>query len=357
VKTIFPLTALLSLVCAPLHGATTVWSTDLTFEEFAGLPGGFESGSPVLQSGSSAITARTYDVLSPGGISQVSGQGIFTTGQDGQVDISIRTRTLDQSSGRWTSVYAAKQPGGYRAGATIAQGTSRSGDWGLVAMEVSFAPGMVVTADQLALKFTSANGVTEAYEWTMITLGGVDDAPFSLSQLANYGATDYSNMGSSTYYNALGGVTGLPGTGQRLATGRSISQYLSGGAAAPVSGGLVQPGWLAVDDFNAWLYDGPEAEWDNPYAEEGTLDTNPLITGTSLGLAPEDRVTSFTVWMGFHDVGFDSDGDGFTATDGNPYVSFAGLSLGYTEPLLVPEASSAVLLALSLVCMQRRNRK
>jgi hypothetical protein len=342
-------------MAVPAPGANFVWSEELNFHEFAGAPGGFEPGFAVLQSAGGVAAVRHYDVLRQTG-TDAGGMAIFGSGQDGTADLTLRTRVVDGSAGRWTGVQAGKRPSGYNGGATIAGSTSRSGDWGLVALEFRFAPGMEISADQFALRLTSANGTTEAYEWSMVTLGGADDAPFSMADIGNYRASDYTALGSSTYYNGLGGLTGQPGTGERLATGRSMSQFLSGASAAPVSGGLVQRGWYAVDDFNAWVFDGPEAEWDNPYAEQGTLDDNPLITGTALGLAPGEHITGFTLWIGMHDVGFDSDGDGFTATDGNPFVSLAGLTLGCAEPEAVPEPSAAALALLVFGGLIRRKR-
>jgi hypothetical protein len=326
-------------------GATTVWNANLNLNEFAGMPGGFESGFSLLQASGGGPASRAYDVLRQTGTDAGSGMALFGAGQDGTVDLTIRTQVFDGSGGRWAGLRAAKTPGGFTAGATIAQGASRPGDWGLVALEFQFAPGLAVTADQFALRLLSANGTSEAYEWTMVTLGGAGDAPFSMSLLGSYDPSDYSDLGSSTYYNAAGGISGQPGTGQRLGTGRSISQYLSGGSAAPVSGGLVQRGWYAVDDFNAWLFDGPEGDWDNPYAEDGTLDVNPFINGAALGLVPGERVSSFTVWIGVHDVGLDSNGDSFSSTDGNPFVTVADLRLGASSLLLVPEPACAGLLA------------
>ena len=348
--------AVLTIVTGPLSAATSVWNANLNFGEFAGMPGGFEHGAAVLTAGGGSVQ-RPYDVLRPVGIEPGSGMAVFGTGQDGLADLTIRSSVLDGSQGRWASLRAAKSlSGGYTAGATIDQGTSRPGDYGLVALEFQFATGLTVTADQFALRLQSANGTSEAYEWTMVTLGTADEAPFSLGLLGSYAPADYTDLGSSSYYNATGGLTGQAGTGQRLATGRSVSQFLTGAAAAPVSGGMVQPGWYAVDDFNAWLFDGPESDWDNPYAEAGTLDGNPVITGAALGLAPGTRITAFTVWVGVHDVGLDSNGDGFTSTDGNPFVTVAQLSIG-SSAAAVPEPSGFGLLAgLAAFRLMRRKR-
>jgi len=87
-------------------------------------------------------------------------------------------------------------------------------------------------------------------------------------------ATDYGDPGSSTYYDSMGAVMGRPGTGERLASSRSISQFLADAPAAPVSGGLVRPGWYAGNDCNARVFDGPGSDWDNPFSQQGRLDDN-----------------------------------------------------------------------------------
>lgn len=352
--------AALCLAAAPAcHGAASLWSTSLNFTEFAGSPGGFEPGISVLQTAATpGAVAREYDVLRQTVKNLNSGTMAYVSGQDGLTDLTITTRVVDGSQGRWASVQAGKRPTGYNGGSTIYSGTSRSGDWGLVALEFRFAPGMEITADRFSLYLTSANGTSEAYEWTMVTLGGMMDAPFSMARIGSYGATDYNNMSSSSYYSALGAVTGQPGSGQRLGTGRSMSQFLTGSPASSVSGGLVQPGWYAVDDFNARVFDGPEADWDNPYADDGVVDDNPTITGTMMGLNPSTRISAFTIWIGVNDVAFDSDGDGFTSTDGNPFASIAQLSFGSSpDPIGVPEPTTAVLGLLFPLWMNRRIRK
>lgn len=338
--------------------ATSVWNAHLNFQEFAAQPGGFEAGPAVLLNQHAAGPRETaYDILRQTGVDASGGAAVFAEGQDGVPDLVISRRVIDHSGGRWDSLHAGKRPGGYTGGATISYGSSRSGDSGLVALEFRFAPGLGITADRLSLALTSANGLSEAYEWTMITLGDFDSAPFSPAAIAAYGAADYNDLGSSTYYSASGAPTGNTGTGLPLATGRSISQFLSGSATSPVSGGLVQPGWFALDDFNARVFDGPEGEWDNPWADEGSGGGSQIVTGTSLGLAPETDVSVFTLWIGYHDVAFDSDGDGFTATDGNPFVSLASLSIGSTLTAShAPEPTAALLFGGLLLCgfLQRR---
>jgi len=157
---------------------------------------------------------------------------------------------------------------------------------------------------------------------------------------------DYNNTASGTFYSTAGRPTGLAGTGQRLGTGRSISQFLSGAPDNAVSGGLVQPGWYSIDDFNAVVLDAPEDFLNNPLPGDGSIDDNQTITGDSLGLDPRTPLTAITIWFGYHDVGFDSDGDGFTATDTNIFERVAGLTLGSEGTLSpAPEPGPITLLA------------
>lgn len=57
-----------------------------------------------------------------------------------------------------------------------------------------------------------------------------------------------------------------------------------------------------------------------------------------------------------HEVGFDPDGDDFTAPDGNPFVFRAGLTLGCTEFGAIPELSDGVPVLLAVVGLKRRKR-
>ena len=160
--------------------ATTVWNANLDFLEFAGQPGGFEAGAGILQSsGMPGPVERGYDVLRPAGVDPATGMAAYGEGQDGVADVFIRSRVYDQSGGRWDSVHSGKRSGGYTGGATIEYGTSRSGDSGLIVLEFRLAAALEVSADQFALSLTSANGTSAAYEWSMVTIGGIEDAPFS----------------------------------------------------------------------------------------------------------------------------------------------------------------------------------
>jgi len=334
-----------------------LWSVPVTFQEFAGDSGGFPAGAVTWSNLSNPNpTPQSFDILKPVGTGP-SDHPIYAAGRDGTPDLTITPKVTDYSDGRWAGVRAGKSNSGLEAGALVNWGTSRSGDAAVVSLELRFDPALQLTAGDFAMRLISANGTSELYEWTMITLGTADQAPFSLSRISDYTALDYSNTGSGTYYNAAGGLTGLPGTGQRLETGRSISQFLSDSPGSAVSGGLVQQGWYSIDDFNAVVFDSPEDFLDNPFSGDGALDDNQTVTGIALGLPANAPLTAITIWFGYHDVAFDTDGDGFTSTDNNIFERVAGLTLGSRVPASVPEPGiSGLLLGLVSWAGIRRKR-
>jgi hypothetical protein len=176
----------------------------------------------------------------------------------------------------------------------------------------------------------------------MVTAGKMEDAPFTIQGITGYNAN---------IYNAHGPQPG--GNGDILAPGRSISQFLAGQAqSADPSGGLVAPGWWAIDDFNTGVPNGDELT--GVTAGNGRIDDDQTLTGAALGLA-DSQVTSFTVWFGLHDVAFDTNGDGFTQTFASPQASFNGLSFG-TTLASVPEPTSAGLLVMTAAFLLRRKR-
>ncbi len=328
------------------QAATSAWSVDLTFDAFADQPGGFAADAlaPVTlrNQANPGSVVTSYDVVRATGNSPVSGQPIYDLGQDGVGDLTIRTTLIDGSEGRWASLVAEKRRGNLRLKGLVDIGTSKSGDYGIVAYEVSFAGNLGLTADQLAIRLASVNGSSQMYEWAFITNGTINDAPFTTGQIGNYNAR---------IYNAVAPTPS--GNGDALDTGRSISQYLAGAPASPQpSGGLVANGWWAIDDFNTGIPNG--AEGFGVYGGDGRLDDNQIVTGASLGLTGQP-LTSFTVWLGLHDVAFDTDGDGFTLTDATPQASFVGMTFG-SSLLTVPEPAGIALLVAASGLWFRRKR-
>jgi hypothetical protein len=329
---------------------------NLDFNEYEGSPGGFENEGPgtfeMRNRAAGSPVSRNYDVLAPTGSG--AGRVLYAEGQDGNTDLTIRTQVFDRSGGRWSNLEAEKRRDAYRTDVQVLESTSRSGDSALLAYEISFAAGMEVSAKDFAVRVASANGHGELYEWSFVTLGGMDDAPFDVSKVSQFKATDYSDLSGSKYFNADGSVrAGGISSDDPVACGVSMSQYLSGASAtAAPSGGTVQRGWYAIDDWNARVKDGAEDVLTNPEAGGGRLAIDQSVTGGMLGLTDFETVRTFTVWFGYHDIGFDTDGDGFTATNSNQEASLRQISLGSS----VPEPTSAVLLAGALAMALRRRR-
>ena len=328
-----------------------------------GLPGGFEDDSggrvELQNSTNPGPQSRSYDVLRAQGVDGATGRTIYGTGQDGIADMTMTTRVYDGNQGRWNSLTAEKRLGDFRASTTLTTGLSKSGDFGVVAFQFSFSSSLQITADSLNLRLVSANGSGQRYEWAFVTLGGLDDAPFTFGQLAGYGATQYNDLGSASFLDQLGQPSGGPATNNQLPHGKSLSQFLKGTPGGVASGGVVSPGWFAMDDFNAVVLDGEESLNVNPGAGDTSLPSNQSIIGSDLGLAGGQGLDSFTVWMGYYDVGFDTDGDGFTTTRGIQQGVISELSFGSSSDfIVVPEPSIAwILLGGGLFAISRRSRK
>ncbi len=76
-----------------------------------------------------------------------------------------------------------------------------------------------------------------------------------------------------------------------------------------------------------------------------------------LGLDPDAPVTDFTVWLGYMDVGFDSNGDGFSSTSATQRAMISFINIGATDFTPVPEPSVTLLgglLGLGLIARRRR---
>ena len=344
-------------------GATNVWSTTLDFTEFMGQPGGFDddSGGRVeLQSDANpGPQVRSYDVLRAQEVDGATGRTVFGQGQDGIADMTITTRVFNGNQGRWGTLAAEKRLGDYRSSVSLNSGISKSGDFGVVAYQFSFSSALQITADSFNMRLVSANGVGQIYEWAFITLGGVSDAPFTFGQLAGYGATQYSDLGSASFLTPSGQPSGGPATNSQLPNGKSLSQHLTGAVGGTPSGGEVAPGWFALDDFNAVVLDGEESLNVNPGSGASSLPANQTILGSDLGLAGGAAMTTFTVWMGYYDVGFDTDGDGFTTTRGLQQGAISELTLGSSSSFIgVPEPSVVwAVLGGVLLLLGRRNRE
>jgi hypothetical protein len=333
------------------HASTAIWQYQVLFDEFEGNTGGFENEGTgrFLYNNAGTSTSgpntRSYDFLQQTGATQ-NGKAIYGSGQDGATDLTVTSQIIDGSAGRWTSLTADKSDNSLRANAIIASGKSKPGDYGVIAYTFTFSAELGITAKDLGVRLTSVNGFGEIYEWSFVTLGGVDDAPFNLGDLATYKNTDYTKVSSGTYYNADGTPSGAAGTGGKLAEGKSISQFLAGQEAQNPSGGAVGPGWFANDDFHVDFKDGPETSFTNPTAglpDPSKPDTLTVRGFEDLGLDPDSPVTTLTVWMGYMDVGFDSNGDGFSSTNATQRSMISYLNIGASDFTPLPEPSVTLL--------------
>ena len=339
----------LALVVAGLGGVVdgaTLWSLPVRFTEFQGRPGGFEANGStplVLEDGSGdGETTRSYDILRPG-----AAAGVVVRGQDGAADLSVRSVVLDNDGGRWGTLQLERDRGRLNGHATVTTGTSRMGDSAVMAFELTFAAGLGVTADQLAVNLAGINGRGDLYEWAFVTVGGVEEAPFDPAAAADYTAYDYNVV--------PGGM--IPGQGPNavLANGRPMSAFLAGENRTTATAGLVEPGWWAADGFNVAVkgnVEGPQ----NPAPSATAAEKSFTVTGAALGLVGTQLVEKVTVWFGFNDVAFDTNGNGFTRTAGNQTQRLASITLGASTPSVIPEPELAVLVPLGLAFLLFRSR-
>jgi hypothetical protein len=270
------------------------------------------------------------------------------SGQDGVTDVSLRGRVWDGSGGRWETAQVERENNQLRGHVVATEGASRSGDSAVMAFEIALSTGLGVTADQLAVVVSGASGRGELYEWAFVTVGGIDDAPFDPGAVSGYEASDYSVVPPGV----------VPGEGNRrdaLANGRPISAFLAGQNRTTPTNGPVQPGWWAADGFNVTVNAGPEGPR-NPAPVGGGGNQSFTVTGAMLGLAATELVERVTVWFGFNDVAFDTNGDGFTRSSGDQFVRLASLTLGASTPSVIPEPDLATLISLGVAFLLFRSR-
>jgi hypothetical protein len=253
----------------------------------------------------------------------------------------------DGSDGRWATAQLERDRSQMRAHVMTTASTSRSGDSAVMAFELGFASGLGVTADQLAVNLSGISGRGDLYEWAFVTVGGIEEAPFDLAAIDTYTARDYSVVPEGV----------IPGTGSTapLANGRPMSAFLAGQSRTTAVDGMVQPGWWAADGFNVAVTAGREAGR-NPAPAGNALNRSYTVTGAALGLGASELVEKLTVWFGFNDVGFDTNGDGFTRTSGDHTARLVSLTLGASTPTIIPEPDLATLVSLGLAFLIFRSR-
>lgn len=351
-KKLLGITTALCASAGITQAAINVWDAQI---DLRNLPGDDPTNivqfatADVWATPASTTQTRSYDIFRPVGVDPNTGRMRFEQTPDGRNDMFVKASVFDGSGGRWSQIEAERRFGTFRSDMNVLGGTSRSGDFALVAWEITFDTDLEISADAFSMRLASTNGLSELYEFAFVTAGTMSDAPFSIADFSNYGAAIYSDLSGSGFFGADGSVADpLAASGDLLPHGQSISQFLSGQGSGGVSGGLVQPGWYAIDDFNVSLIDGPEDRNGNPAAGSGAIEDDQTVTGLDLGLDNFEQVTGVTVWFGYYDVGFDTDGDGFTASQSEPEASIVDrIEVGFNVPEPLPEPTGASLLAIA----------
>jgi hypothetical protein len=335
------------------------WSARVNFDEFVGLPGGFQNDSagPIqlaTPTNPNGLT-RSYDVMTQTGTDAVTGNKYFGNGQDGVTDMTIRTQMFTSAGLPWRTAQAEKIAGAFGTFLTTRIATSRPGDYMVTAYEVSFDSALGLTADDLQVNVENTNGFGELYEWSMVTVGGIADAPFTQGQIGSYGGRNYSNLTNSSYLNPDGTVeAGGVATNTLLPRGQTISQFLSGTPGGPANN-IVRAGWYAQDDFNVDILNGPEDDLSNP---DGSLDKRELfVTNENLGMADGTGVSKITVWLGYQDVAFDTNGNGTTQTSSTQEQVFSNITIGSKWVTPVPEPGAALCGLMGAVTLMLRRRR
>jgi hypothetical protein len=339
-------------------GATTLWEVDLSFTEFAGQAGGFEELETNFsyheyrtKTSVGPAQARSYQVLQQTGTDAGTGRPLYAVGQSpGAPAFTVTTHVLQSEGNPWSMLRGGISNQGLSSQAQVTSGTSRPGEYGVVVYDFVFPAELDLDAKNLSVRLDSVNGGGEIYEWAFVTVNdrNFDNPGFDLAEFGNYKPNVYSNLANSSYLNLDGTVkAGGIATNAQLPPGRSITQFLAGLPGNPDSEGMVDVGWYAMDQFNVKVKDGAEGSL-NPSNGTGNILNVFNVSGADLGLADDEKVTRLTIWKGYYDVAFDTNGDGFTRTGPNNQIGqVSGLRIGSTDfgpP--VPEPSAAVLAGL-----------
>ncbi len=353
----------LALASSLAQAATSLWEVNLDFSEFAGQAGGFENPTTNQSFIDTATMAnpvgavRSYTVVRPNGVAP-DGRQLFTEGLAPSAEpLKIQTQVFTNPGNPFGRARGGINGQGLSSQVGVSAGTSRPGDWAVMAHEFTVPVSWGATADTLRLRLDNINGSGELYEWAFVTVNEqkLADPGFDMSRLGTY-RTNYLDLTNSSYYNPDGTVkAGGVSTTNPLPYGQTISQYLTD-APASKTYGLVRPGWWAADIHNSIIRDGVEFA-DNPRGATGVVENLFDISGADLGLDGNTQVETITVWMGYMDVGTDTNGDGFTSTGDNSQIGqISALTLG-TSINPVPEPSSVLLGLLSLGSFALRRRR
>jgi hypothetical protein len=359
------------LALSPMvHGATTLWEVNLNFDEYTGQPGGWEPRTTNFSyveyanknTPGTSNTTREYSIITETGVDPKTGRPLMSEGQNiAGEPLSVTTKIMTSAGNTWSRLRGGISNQGMSSQAEVSSNTSRPGDWGVVAYQFDIPAAYDVDAANFAIRLDNVNGSGELYEWAFVTLNerNIENPGFDMADFDSYGGEVYNDLSSSTYFNPDGtvkaGGTARPTT--RLPNGKTISQHLAGQAAGPASEN-VEIGWYAADMHSARVNDGPE-DFDNPSGGTGFAQNVFDVNAQKLGVDPETKVTSFTVWMGYFDVAFDTNGNGTTRTGPNSQIGqISSVKLGATDfTPAVPEPSGALCAILALFGSLIRRRR
>lgn len=311
------------------------WTATITFDE-AEFDNVLGTSLTTLPNGFTA----TFDILNVTGSGECDAVPInlYEEGQDGTDDLRLTVTVVNGSGSRWNAEEARWSPAGiadFRSSWRInSSNVSRPNDYGYMKFNFEFLNlGPSIAAEETSITVQGANGSSEAYEWTFVTVNG---AAIPVANIANYRNTTYSDLAGSSNFNASGtwlnapqALTNgdpAPAASDRFPHNQTMSEFLSG---SNNSGGLVSAGWWAIDDFNTDIYDAPEQESFNPDGGNGLINDNQTIDGLDFGLAPLATIDQFAVYFGLVDVGFDTNTNGTTQTNSLPSAAFSEFTIGF----------------------------
>lgn len=320
---IFAATLIFSTVLMPKPVYAIGWTDRITFDEAC-----FPSETQALMAGdgTTILLCDAYTGSGAPGVQPIAGA-------DGTIDLLVTAEVVTSPNNTWPQAdadYATTSSGSFRSDWTVTTSSnpatcSAPNMWGYVKFDFVFTGALsAIQAQHFATSHISANGSSEAYEYTLVTLNGSGNGMIE-SNIDGYTNAEYQN-----------GVT--------------ASEHILGitGPNDPVGGGQMATGFWAVDDFNTKVDpNADEAPSTNPDAGNGGPDDNQTISGSaandsgdgSFGLADGTIVSRVTYYFALQDVAFDTDGDGCTETNTLPSAGVTHFDIGYEETTAVELAN------------------
>jgi hypothetical protein len=356
------------LVFSPVsQAATTLWEVTLNFDEFVGQQGGWEARDTnftyveYANKSTPAVAPRNYNIIHQTGTDQKTGRPLYSEGNNiADEPLKITTKIYSSAGNAWSRLRGGISNQGISSQMEASSGSSRPGDWGLVSYRIDIPASYDIDAANLGLRLDNVNGSGEFYEWAFVTVNDSLDNPlFDVKKMDDYEANIFSDLSSSTFFNPDGtpkaGGTARPTT--NLPRGQTISQFLAGQPAGPASQNVTN-GWFAADKHNVGIKDGLEA-FDSPSSGTGWTNNVFDVNAKNLGLDETEKINSITVWMGYNDVAFDTDGNGITRSGPNSQIGqVQSITIGatdFTPP--IPEPSTLTLFGGALLSLLGRRRR